>query len=835
MHEKYAEGGVMQAQWNALQNALLAPGYDSNGKEFTQHFFIRLLTVLKDPKSGPADRASACRDALGCALANNIINPVLRMPEGSIDERRLQYAGLNLDALTSYVSIAEDLSEEALAVYGHHSRRYLRGAPMDVSLRQRLNNEQFSKYQGFGQQAAIRTVLTSPDNSTLIINLPTGSGKTLVIHALSLYATKQKLVLVVVPTVGLALEQASRVAEVLNKAGLCHGGDYALHGGQSEGEREQVLNRLKEGNQRILFCAPESAIGTLRPALFRLAEQGQLEAFVVDEAHIIDQWGAEFRPEFQLLAPLFSSLKECSPKGIRTVLLSATFSESTLQLLKDAFVLEGEQAIEVHGSFLRPELNFNVVKAPGANAHRDAVLAVVGSLPRPLILYATKQKEAESWRNELRDLGYTRVGLFHGGTPANQREELIRQWKGDALDIMVATSAFGVGMDKSDVRSVVHASVPESLDRFYQEAGRGGRDGYACWSWLIYYTEQFHLAKRLSQEKLISEVLGLVRWETLLKTRKNSGNFFTVSLSALRRGVHRHSESNKKWNLQTLLLMQRAGLIRLFFPPSEPPKFEDELTPENEQQREIYFAEYYDRIGIQIQVDNHLTVDVWQRVEQRRNQEKLARAAGLARLTGWLKDPKQRLCVLLGDFYRPSGVVPEQSCGGCPGCRDLGRSVFTPTLGIAFALRGVSLHKMPNWMPASQLLRVRYKPESYDRTAVKAMLFEWRIWMMKSLQGAKRIQAVRASRKVLDEMYQNEALKSLPFWCSLEPQDHAGAWLELVLLMPGETHLPATEFDPPPRVIVAPEGTPDPQMPNRNWWETRPGSRELESFVKEFQ
>lgn len=825
----------MQAQWNALQNALSTPGFDVSGKALTELFFIRLLAVFRDPKSDQADRASACRDALGCALANNISDPVLRLPEGDIDYARLEYTGLTQDAMTGYVRMAEVLNAEALAVYGRRRRRHLQTAPIDVSLRQRLKDESYTTYQGLGQQAAIRTVLTSPDNSTLIINLPTGSGKTLIIHALSLYAAKQKLVLVIVPTVGLALEQASRAAELLNKAGLCHGGGYALHGGQTESEREQVLNRLKEGNQRILFCAPESAIGTLRPTLFRLAEQGQLEALIVDEAHIIDQWGAEFRPEFQLLAPLFRSLKEHSPKGVRTALLSATFSESTLQLLKDAFLLKGEQAIEIHGSFLRPELNFHVQKTSDANAHQDAVLTAVGRLPRPLILYATKQKEAESWRDVLSDLGYARVGLFHGGTPTNQREELLRQWKGDALDIMVATSAFGVGMDKSDVRSVLHASVPESLDRFYQEAGRGGRDGNACWSWLIYYSAQLHLAKDLSQEKLISKGLGLVYWKTMLRSQKASDDCFTVSQSSLHRELRRHSKGAENWNIRTLLLMQRTGLIRLYFPQPKPPQFEGELTPENIQQQDKYFAEYYDRIGVQVQVGNHCTVEAWELVEQRRNQEKQARAAGFARLTGWLKEPKQRLCVLLGDFYRPSGVVPEHSCGGCPGCRDLGRPAFTPTLGIAFELRGVSLHKVPNWMPASQLLRVRYRPESYPRvTTAKAMLHEWRIWLQTVLR-TRHVQAVRASRTVLDDMYQNEALKSLPFWCSLEPQDHAGAWLELVLLMPGETQLPATEFDPPPRVIIAPEGTPDPLMPNRNWWETRPGSRELESFKKEFQ
>ncbi|MNP51273.1 hypothetical protein D3C76_1455790 [compost metagenome] len=94
---------------------------------------------------------------------------------------------------------------------------------------------------------------------------------------------------------------------------------------------------------------------------------------------------------------------------------------------------------------------------------------------------------------------------------------------------------------------------------------------------------------------------------------------------------------------------------------------------------------------------------------------------------------------------------------------------------------------------------------------------------------------MRASRGVLDEMYQDDALKALPFWCALEPQDSAGGWVELVLLMPGETHLPLSSFYDPPRVIVAPEKLADPSSPYRTWWECRPGSKLLESFVQESQ
>lgn len=825
----------MQAQWNALQAALLNPSLVSEAGALSESFFLRLLTVFRDRTSGPADRAAMCRDALGCALAHGIIEPILRLPAGAVDDLYLLCVGLARDAMTGDVRMENVLDDDELAVYGHRRRRHLKTVPMDVALQQKLKNDEFNTYQGLGQQAAIRTVLTSPPDSTLIINLPTGCGKTLVIHAISLFAGKQKLVLVIVPTVGLALEQASRAAEVLDRADSGHGGSYALYGGQNDDESQQVLERISGGTQRILFCSPEIAIGKLRPALFRLAQQGQLEALVIDEAHIVDQWGAEFRPEFQLLAPLFLSLKEHSSRAIRIVLMSATFSEPTLQFLKNSFVLEGEQAIEIHGSFLRPEPNYNVLKTSSAEEHQFAVLEFLRFLPRPLILYTTKQKEAELWRQILLEQGFTRVGVFHGATPANQRDDLILQWGNDELDIMVATSAFGVGMDKSGVRSVLHAAVPESLDRFYQEAGRGGRDGTACWSWLIYHPGQLNIAQSISQERLISTELGLERWKMLLKSRETCGEHFTISRSALHRGLPRHSERNEKWNLRTLQLMQRAGLIRLFFAPPEPPEFEVELTTENEKQRTQYFEAYYNRIGVEILSDAHLTPEVWQQqVGKRRNQEKQTRTAGFARLTSWLKDPRQRLCWLLADVYRPNGVVPEYSCGGCPGCRDQGRKAFTPTLGVCSELRGVQSPHVANWMPPSQLLKVRYRPESSARVTSKAMLHRWRYWLQ-GLLRTKQVQAVRASRTVLEQMRQDESLKTLPFWCSLEPEDSAGLWSELVLLMPGETHLPQSDIDPPPRVIVAPEGLADALLPHRTWWECSPTSMVLESFEQEFK
>ncbi len=358
--------------------------------------------------------------------------------------------------------------------------------------------------------------------------------------------------------------------------------------------------------------------------------------------------------------------------------MSATFNSAALEVLKEAFVPEGTRAIEINGSFLRPELNFNVRRVLADGEHRQVVVDLLWRLPRPLILYTTTREDAQNWRDMLVKQGFRRLGLFHGETNTQERERLIGQWQDDHLDIMVATSAFGVGMDKSDVRSVLHAAVPENLDRFYQEAGRAGRDGNACWSWLVFYPGQINVAEQISRARLISSEVGLDRWNTLLQSRRRSNDgCFSVSLSMLRRDLKRRSEGNAEWNVRTLLLMQRAGLIRLRYSPPEVPHENAAVVDTELPQGDNYF----DRIDIQILMDAHQSTDTWRHyVDPQRALEQRAMANGFASLRRWLDDPDQSLCRLLEEFYRLDGISPERSCGGCPGCRAQGRGPFTPTL-----------------------------------------------------------------------------------------------------------------------------------------------------------
>jgi ATP-dependent DNA helicase RecQ len=296
-----------------------------------------------------------------------------------------------------------------------------------------------------------------------------------------------------------------------------------------------------------------------------------------------------------------------------------------------------------------------------------------------------------------------------------------------------------------------------------------------------------------------------------------------------RRDLKRRSEGNAEWNVRTLLLMQRAGLIRLRYSPPQVVHDDGALANTETPQGDDYF----DRIDIQILMDAHQSPDIWAHyVDPQRAFEQQAMANGFVSLCRWLGDTEQPLCRQLEDFYRVDGVTPERSCGGCPGCRAQGRGPFTPTLSASFHVTGVVTPAMPKWMPDSQLLRVRYRTESYRSVTPRALIHNWRRWMV-ALLRSQQVQAVRASRMLLDEIQTDAGFKTLPFWCALEPRDSAGSWTELVLLMPEENFMPEDGYEVPARLIVAPETLCDPYHPYRSWWECDPKSKDLVDFERE--
>ncbi|MEB6655747.1 DEAD/DEAH box helicase [Klebsiella aerogenes] len=811
------------AQWPLLRNVL--KGQYERIHEITQPFYRRLLAILEGDVCGAGDKLHAFYDALQCARASGARILRLPLPDRRITNSLLAPFGLiRCQDMPSEIMLidATAVPAEFDAVWRLDKRRTLSSPPLDSLLANQLKDPQYHHYSTAGQQMAVRAVLTSPEDKTLVINLPTGAGKTFVIHALMLNTQKDRLTLVIVPTIGLAIEQAQRAKEILAQAKEDHGGAYAWYGDQSTEQKADIHQRLKSGEQRILFCSPESARGSLLTSLFYLAQKGMLGALVVDEAHLIDQWGAEFRPEFQLLSPLVHSLKDVSSRGFRTVLLSATWHQTTLDTLKHLFIGDTAHCIEINGSFLRPEPVWFVNREVDEHHHHQRVVEAIATLPRPLIIYATKVAEAEYWHQWLLEQGYLRSGLFHGNTPIKQREQLIECWQGDQLDIVVATSAFGVGMDKSNVRSVLHVAVPENIDRFYQESGRGGRDGNACIAWMIYHPLQLSVASKLNRRKLIGARKGRMRWQALHQDATlTARHHLTVTLTSKHDKLTLDSKNNVAWNWRTLLLMRRAGFLRMHFSVPNVAAVVDDLTDENAV--DDYYRDYFNHVQVEVMRGDLRVDSIWNETFNRyRSQEFSARERGYEVLADWLMATDRRaFCRELAAFYTLNGIMPQMACGGCPGCRADHRGIFTPTLGNNVCTTGLRAEAWPG----------RHQNIYYNESKpAKLLLREWQYWIS-TLLHKKQIAAIRANRMVLDELAKILP-KGTPFWCSLEPKDANNHWDELLLVMPEDVFQFPDNYSEVNRIIVAPRQRKDVRHPGRQWWEGDSEAQSLEHFQR---
>ncbi|HCL3408950.1 TPA: DEAD/DEAH box helicase, partial [Pseudomonas aeruginosa] len=185
----------------------------------------------------------------------------------------------------------------------------------------------------------------------------------------------------------------------------------------SKEQRAAIRQRLRNGTQRILFTSPEALTTSLLRAVSDAATAGMLRYFVIDEAHLVTQWGDEFRPSFQALAGLRHSLLRLSPRGFRTLLMSATFTEETVDTLASLFG-PSERVQMVSAVHLRPEPQYWFYKASSPQEKQKRVLESLRYAPRPFILYVTKREEVAQWNTTLRcSGGLHRIATFDGGTP----------------------------------------------------------------------------------------------------------------------------------------------------------------------------------------------------------------------------------------------------------------------------------------------------------------------------------------------------------------------------------------------------------------------------------
>lgn len=514
-----------------------------------------------------------------------------------------------------------------------------------------------TSYRSRGQRAAVRAALSTPAGGTLVVALPTGEGKSMIFQLAQAvgfvggrYVEGRGVTLVVVPTVALAVNHEQEAVKV---CGLSK--PLAFQGG-SDTQNGIIAERIAEGSQGLCFASPEAACGRLREPLRRAAEAGHLRALVVDEAHLVDQWGTGFRTEFQELSGLRRELVAAAAapgQRMRTLLLSATLTDSSLETLRALFGTDGDFE-SLSAVLLRPEPDYWVAAVASETTRAEQVMEALHHAPRPAVLYVTEVAEAEAWRQRLSAAGFRRLRKLDGKTSRGEREDIVGQWRDGLLDLVVGTSAFGLGIDYGHARSVIHACVPETLDRFYQEVGRGGRDGRASFSLIAPTAKDFAIAGRINAQKVIGLDRGMLRWTTMFERKVTTGDDrFAVRIDgrpgADDRDIDMFGDTNTDWNLRVLALLARAGLVRLLGTPYP------RLEPEGEW------------LEIEILDDRHLDIGTWrQRVEPVRREGWNAGRRNLALMRTFLDDDRCP-AELLEELYGADRI--GRACSRCNVCR----------------------------------------------------------------------------------------------------------------------------------------------------------------------
>jgi len=513
-----------------------------------------------------------------------------------------------------------------------------------------------TSYRSRGQRAAVRAALSTPAGGTLVVALPTGEGKSMIFQLAQAvgfvgarHTEGRGVTLVVVPTVALAVNHEQEAVKV---CGLSK--PLAFQGG-SETQNGIIADRIAEGSQGLCFASPEAACGRLREPLRRAAEAGHLRALVVDEAHLVDQWGTGFRTEFQELSGLRRELIAAAApdQRMRTLLLSATLTDSSLETLRALFGTDGDFE-SLAAVQLRPEPDYWVAAVASESVRTERVMEALHHAPRPAVLYVTEVAEAETWRQRLFAAGFRRLRKLDGKTSRTDREDIVGQWRDGRLDLVVGTSAFGLGIDYRHARSVIHACVPETLDRFYQEVGRGGRDGRASFSLIAPTAKDFAVAEAINAQKVIGLDRGMQRWTTMFERKHATGaDRFAVRIDgrpgADERDIDMFGDANTDWNLRVLALMARADLVRLLGSPYPRPE------PQGEW------------VEIEVLDDSHLDLETWQqRVEPVRRESWNAGRRNLALMRAFLNDARCP-AELLEELYGSERL--GRACSRCNVCR----------------------------------------------------------------------------------------------------------------------------------------------------------------------
>lgn len=425
-------------------------------------------------------------------------------------------------------------------------------------------NEILKSYFGYdsfrpNQEAIIREVMQGND---CLVLMPTGGGKSLCyqVPALAMEGTA----VVISPLISLMHDQV----EALKANGIPA---EALNSGNDVTDDLIIRRRCEAGELKLLYVSPEKLLSEI-PYLF---SNIKISLFAVDEAHCISQWGYDFRPSYLQIA----SIREMKP-GIPILALTATATPEVVDDIQERLHFKEKNVFKM--SFERKNLAYVVREAEDKQGEMIHILQSVGG---SAIVYARSRKRTKEMAQLLSQQGITAT-FYHAGLDPDVKDQRQKAWQKDEVRVMCATNAFGMGIDKPDVRVVIHIDCPDSLEAYFQEAGRAGRDGQKSYAVLLYNKhDELKLCKRVDDtfppKELIQDIYEHLAYFYQIGVGSGQGKTFEfdiekfcvtykyfptkvdAALRILERSGYLHYEDNPDGKARVMFLLGRNDLYQL--------------------------------------------------------------------------------------------------------------------------------------------------------------------------------------------------------------------------------------------------------------------------------